>query len=91
MITTAKIDASLSAYTALDREATWPGAWWMLVVLLSLKTLAFVDRYINAMLVPPIKTDLKLTDFAMGIGQGSGAFPVSFRNNKSSFYNRLTG
>ena len=70
-------EAAPPADSAPDREATPLRAWWMLAVLLTLTTLAFLDRYIVAMLVEPIKADLKLSDFEMGLLLGP-AFAVAY-------------
>lgn len=56
------------------------GNWWMLFILLMLYTGSFVDRLTIAMLVPPIKADLGLTDFQMSfiLGPAFAIFYVIF-------------
>jgi len=76
MVDIAQVDAPASD-PAFDRGTTPVRAWWMLAVLLTLTTLAFLDRYIVAMLVQPIKQDLKLTDFEIGLLLGP-AFALSY-------------
>lgn len=52
-------------------------AWWMLTVLLVMLIMSFVDRYILAMLVQPIKADLGLTDFEVSLLLGP-AFAICY-------------
>jgi MFS family permease len=49
------------------RPKVTKGAWWALAVLSYFYVLSFMDRYILTMLVDPIKADLGLSDFEMGL------------------------
>ena len=54
-----------------------PGAAWLLVSLLTVAyVVSFVDRYILSLLVEPVKADLGLTDFQIGLllGPAFGIF-----------------
>ena len=54
-----------------------PGAAWLLVSLLTIAYMvSFVDRYILSLLVEPVKADLGLTDFQIGLllGPAFGIF-----------------
>jgi MFS family permease len=53
------------------------GTWWMLAVLWVLYAVSFLERYIVTMLVEPIKGDLSLSDFQMGLILGP-AFAISY-------------
>ncbi|GJD61830.1 MFS transporter [Methylobacterium frigidaeris] len=51
----------------------WPGVW----LLAGAHFLAFADRFIAALVAPAIKADLGLSDFELGLAQGT-AFVVAF-------------
>jgi MFS family permease len=57
------------ASTAPPPHASF-GAWWMLIILLSLYIVSFIDRYAINMLVPNIKASLHLRDSQMGLVLG---------------------
>lgn len=51
--------------------------WWMVGVLLLLSVLCYVDRFLIAIMVDPIKSTLRLSDFQMGLILGP-AFALSY-------------
>ncbi|AWB19987.1 MFS transporter [Methylobacterium currus] len=51
----------------------WPGVW----LLAGAHLLAFADRFIAALVAPAIKADLALSDFALGLAQGT-AFVAAY-------------
>ncbi|KMO38796.1 hypothetical protein VQ03_16490 [Methylobacterium tarhaniae] len=51
----------------------WPGVW----LLAGAHLLAFADRFVAALVAPAIKADLHLSDFAIGLAQGT-AFVAAF-------------
>jgi len=54
-------------------NAPWPSparAWWAVGVLVVAFVLSFVDRIVIALLVEPIKADLGISDFGIGLLQG---------------------
>lgn len=59
-----------------DRDRSVPGAWWTVAVLFLLYIFANIDRTVITMLVQPIKKDLGIGDFAMGLllGPAFGMF-----------------
>ena len=61
----------LIAITPSSRE--WPNlryAWFVVIILMTLYIFSFIDRMIIALLVTPIKADLKLTDTDIGLLHG---------------------
>lgn len=52
-------------------------AWWMVFVLFCLYVMSWLDRLIISMLVAPIKADLGLSDFQMGLILGP-AFGIAY-------------
>jgi MFS family permease len=52
-------------------------AWYVVAVLLLLNVSSFIDRQVMALLVPPIKTDLGISDTQMGLLLGP-AFALTF-------------
>ncbi len=52
---------------------TWPGVW----LLAGAHLLAFADRFIAALVAPAIKADLGLSDFELGLAQGT-AFVAAY-------------
>jgi MFS family permease len=66
--------------TGDSHEAPWPGsgpAWYALTILVIAFVFSFIDRIIIALLVEPIKQDLGITDFGIGMLQGL-AFAVFY-------------
>ena len=55
------------APSGTSRPRTAIGAWWALTVLFLLYILAFIDRNLLSMFVEPIRRDLGIGDFMMGI------------------------
>lgn len=51
----------------------WPGVW----LLAGVHLLAFADRFIAALVAPAIKADLSLSDFELGLAQGT-AFVAAY-------------
>jgi MFS family permease len=51
----------------------WPGVW----LLAGAHFLAFADRFIAALVAPAIKADLRLSDFELGLAQGT-AFVAAY-------------
>ena len=51
-------------------ERTPAAAWWTLVILMTFNIMSRADRNVIALLVGPIKHDLKLTDVQFGLVQG---------------------
>ncbi|MGX7703692.1 MFS transporter [Methylobacterium sp. Gmos1] len=51
----------------------WPGVW----LLAGAHLLAFADRFIAALVAPAIKADLRLSDFELGLAQGT-AFVTAY-------------
>jgi MFS family permease len=62
---------------ANPRQRTPLSAWWMLAVLLLFYVFSYLDRYLITMLVPPIKSDLHLSDFQVSLILGP-AFALFF-------------
>jgi predicted MFS family arabinose efflux permease len=55
----------------LDEEAPATGRnWYILIVLTAALTLSYIDRFLLAVLVQPIKQDLHLSDTAIGVLTG---------------------
>ena len=58
---------------ALSATAPWPSplrAWYAVAVLVLAFVFSFVDRIVIALLVEPIKADLGISDFGIGLLQG---------------------
>ncbi|MDG2319107.1 MAG: MFS transporter [Rhodospirillaceae bacterium] len=76
-------DTSVSASSpAVAAQATAPYpnvryAWYVATLLLAVYILSYVDRYILSLLIEPIKTSLRLTDFQIGLLIGP-AFVILF-------------
>lgn len=66
-----------AAIDAVSDEKISLGAWWTLTVLCLLYILSCADRLILSLLVEPIKQDLGLSDFQMGLILGP-AFAVVY-------------
>jgi MFS family permease len=65
--------ASLSAVPAPAEEApASPAAWYALAVLALTTFLALLDRQLMLLLAEPIRIDLRLSDFQLGLLQGAG-------------------
>lgn len=76
------MNAKSSAEIPNDSETEGPerttfGAWWTLFVLSTFLVFANIDRHILAMLVQPIKADLKLSDTQISLVLGP-AFTFSY-------------
>ncbi len=52
-------------------------AWYMVIILTLAYILSFVDRYVLGLLIEPIKADLELTDFQIGLLLGP-AFAIFY-------------
>lgn len=64
----------------ISKTSNWPAtsyAWFVVIVLMILYIFSFIDRMIIALLVAPIKTDLNLSDTAIGVLHGL-AFAVFY-------------
>ena len=60
-------------HQALNSPLPWPSplrAWYAVAVLVLAFILSFVDRIVIALLVEPIKADLGISDFGIGLLQG---------------------
>lgn len=55
---------------AIHVDQNQPGAWGALPVLMLLSALSLMDRQILSLMVEPIKRDLQITDFQVGLLQG---------------------
>ncbi|KRB78858.1 hypothetical protein ASE00_21000 [Sphingomonas sp. Root710] len=62
--------------TACQASASWR-AWTTLAILASFYVLSFVDRFIMALLLDPLKTDLVLSDLQLGFVFGT-AFSIFY-------------
>ncbi|TNC16181.1 MFS transporter [Methylobacterium terricola] len=63
-------------WTGFSLVPAWPGVW----LLAGAHLLAFADRFIAALVAPAIKADLRLSDFEVGLAQGTafvGAYAVA--------------
>lgn len=63
----------LPADEAVDKSRPWPSpaqGWYAILILLIAFIFSFIDRSIIALLVEPIKRDLEITDFGIGLLQG---------------------
>jgi MFS family permease len=70
---TSDVQAPPAADTAAGDQPPWPSAaqgWYAITILVIAFIFSFIDRTIIALLVEPIKQDLAITDFGIGLLQG---------------------
>jgi len=64
---------SATVINAVDDQSPWPTssqAWYAVAILVAAYIFSFIDRIIIALLVEPIKQDLAISDFGIGLLQG---------------------
>ena len=60
------------------RTASRQRAWYVVLLLLATQIFSYIDRFLPSLLLAPIKADLELTDFQLGLmlGPAFGLFYV---------------
>lgn len=59
-------------------SASWRRAWYVVMLLMCAQIFSYIDRFLPSLMLAPIKTDLGLTDFQLGLmlGPAFGLFYV---------------
>jgi len=76
LVSTQRLDGARLPYDA--RTASWQRAWYMVLLLMCVQVFSYIDRFLPSLLLAPIKADLGLTDFQLGLmlGPAFGLFYV---------------